>query len=247
MRPRPEDRGERRTPGASPFTLPPLQCGHGPKTVENAVPLARSRDVRSRFASMRPRPEDRGEPLWRQSFIADLDLLSFNAATAPRPWRTPHRPGIRVPIPKPKLQCGHGPKTVENSVQYSRPSLSSSEPGFNAATARRPWRTESDASKSTVGLAQNFNAATARRPWRTLQLEATFFLDQAEPELLQCGHGPKTVENAACVWSHLFAFAPCFNAATARRPWRTRGSAVHCAQRRGPRFNAATARRPWRT
>ena len=44
------------------------------------------------------------------------------------------------PTSKVELQCGHSPKAVENGVQgfaLSRPQVR-----FNAATARRPWRTE---------------------------------------------------------------------------------------------------------
>ena len=38
------------------------------------------------------------------------------------------------------LQCGHGPKAVENGIS---PWWTMSTPtGFNAATARRPWRTD---------------------------------------------------------------------------------------------------------
>src|SRR5262249_10222280 len=64
--------------------------------------------------------------------------------------------------------------------------------GFNAATVRRPWRTASTRRGWTPGR-PCFNAATVRRPWRTLDLTA----DGKWLILLQCGHGPKTVENAA--------------------------------------------------
>ena len=61
-----------------------LQCGHDPKAVENAVDL--DLDVAVLNASMRPRPEGRGEPTR---------------------WSTC---SSRVPT----LQCGHDPKAVEN-------------------------------------------------------------------------------------------------------------------------------------
>ncbi len=234
MRPRPEDRGERRPSLASdwpcriagfnaatarrpwrtigalciPRRQCELQCGHGPKTVENFT-LAFSSAV-GMEASMRPRPEDRGEP-WvpvYTSFFQD------------------------------QLQCGHGPKTVENGELQHQPRRGSR--GFNAATARRPWRTlpvdriqnahdkasmrprpEDRGERGAVLLGQlgngSFNAATARRPWRTgaMNNEIQAFMQ------LQCGHGPKTVENTIAVnldihWQNRF------NAATARRPWRTR-------------------------
>ena len=144
--------------------------------------------------------------------------------------------------------------------------LAPSRRGFNAATARRPWRTRCRhaASRSrSIG----FNAATARRPWRT----ATGDARTPRRMELQCGHGPKAVENATVQTWHRRQGA-CFNAATARRPWRTRSrsssdvpsmhelqcghgpKAVENASSRarhhdasGQRFNAATARRPWRT
>ena len=84
---------------------------------------------------MRPRPEGRGEP---------------------GPW---HDRGDRS-----MLQCGHGPKAVENT---------------------RRW--------PICGACSE----------------------------LQCGHGPKAVENPTGVAERL-ADGSCFNAATARRPWRTR-------------------------
>ena len=61
-----------------------LQCGHDPKAVENAV--ERDLDVAVLNASMRPRPEGRGEP----------------------------SAGVPVRSRVSTLQCGHDPKAVEN-------------------------------------------------------------------------------------------------------------------------------------
>src|SRR5438270_677927 len=61
-----------------------LQCGHGPRTVENGTGDETS--GRCSSASMWPRSSDRGKPA--------ICLLN-----------TPKR-GV--------LQCGHGPRTVEN-------------------------------------------------------------------------------------------------------------------------------------
>ena len=133
MRPRPEGRGERRFVASTTIRSSMLQCGHGPKAVENgsrATPdrgevlqcghgprpwrthrICPSTLVQSR-ASMRPRPEGRGErgqPRWSRHG----DRRSFNAATARRPWRT--RAGLLADFASGWLQCGHGPKTVENS------------------------------------------------------------------------------------------------------------------------------------
>ena len=138
-------------------------------------------------ASMRPRPEGRGEHRASRSDTRPRPH-GFNAATARRPWRT----------------------------RLSRRLPSASANCFNAATARRPWRTLTHARQATTGT-ERFNAATARRPWRTV----------IEWPLVRCGR-------------------PCFNAATARRPWRTRWTMASVPVTDGG-FNAATARRPWRT
>ena len=87
-----------------------LQCGHDPKAVENAhrrVPTTSASP-----ASMRPRPEGRGE---RRDRGASLR----------------HRHG--------ELQCGHDPKAVENSGDDAGQAHGAAS--FNAATTRRPWRT----------------------------------------------------------------------------------------------------------
>ena len=181
---------------------------------------------------MRPRPEGRGEP---------------------------SRPAARL-ISFDKLQCGHDPKAVEN-----RAGLASTPTNccFNAATTRRPWRTTRRTVPARPGR-PGFNAATTRRPWRT----------QAPPKVeryrhpLQCGHDPKAVENEFFGWltgvKHVASMRPRpegrgerrgrrraagafpgFNAATTRRPWRTKAYSSYHAMAR--RFNAATTRRPWRT
>ncbi len=115
-------------------------------------------------ASMRPRPEDRGEP------------------TSPKARRAKEG----------QLQCGHGPKTVENALghAFARRICSS----FNAATARRPWRTSVGCWSSKSGL----TASMRPRPEDRGELE---YSQYTRPELtLQCGHGPKTVENGKSLW-----------------------------------------------
>ncbi len=235
-----------------------LQCGHGPKTVENTdlkqfvevwqtgfnaatarrpwrTTQCQGQDRSRAYASMRPRPEDRGEPRkngvrlsgsnasmrprpedrgepWKRGRTAN-GSGRFNAATARRPWRTIE--GVLATL--------------------------ASQVGFNAATARRPWRTGSH--QCLIATVRCFNAATARRPWRTCDT-ATLYCprnasmrprpeDRGEPggpdridadaEELQCGHGPKTVENEKRA-RRVRAWRACFNAATARRPWRTPAS-----------------------
>src|SRR5271166_6378159 len=91
---------------------------------------------------MRPRSEDRGEP--NRGASAMSRMASFNAATVRRPWRTGFghagRGDVQSASMRPRsedrgelsfncawegaaiwLQCGHGPKTVENMDVRSLP------------------------------------------------------------------------------------------------------------------------------
>src|SRR6185437_15304898 len=108
-----------------------LQCGHGSKTVE--IPKWPMPPFTASDASMRPRLQDRGDYKMRVNASSGLDASmrprlqdrgdplklcfphglgkSFNAATAPRPWR---------------CQVVQGTEPRDQS--------------FNAATAPRPWR-----------------------------------------------------------------------------------------------------------
>ena len=195
-----------------------LQCGHGPKAVENARHASGQVTVTGR-ASMRPRPEGRGEPANASSacdvLVARLQCghgpkavenaartcqrdgrpIGFNAATARRPWRTlDGRTAARTGSCT--LQCGHGPKAVENTMtRRRRPAHCGSS--FNAATARRPWRTCIRRCNDAAAGSASFNAATARRPWRTVPLGG----GPARAAALQCGHGPKAVENQSAAMS----------------------------------------------
>ena len=309
-----------------------LQCGHGPKAVENADcrdpngdmpgasmrPRPEGRGERrcpvpcvpvASGASMRPRPEGRGEPLalstesrctvsfnaatarrpWRTATrkTTSRPLRSFNAATARRPWRTTWQTSPRRRHAT--LQCGHGPKAVENRCGSVRNAVQS-HGRFNAATARRPWRTD----KSHEHEPGRHAASMRPRPegrgepeglvvyaltqWRlqcghgpkAVENSVTIMVASGSAPSLQCGHGPKAVENSRCRSSGA-AGDDGFNAATARRPWRTRRTPRRTARQpcrlqcgHGPKavenrcmglamfadgdgFNAATARRPWRT
>ena len=209
-------------PQSSRVQCPPLQCRHGPKTVENSPPAGRqhmSHQVQLQYGPWPERP-------WRTSCLPSTTsrtktpIRRFNAATARRPWRTAR------------------PRPV---------SMPTADKGFNAATARRPWRTSARegvldrwiggcsasmrprpedrgerrdrGALHRQGAWQCLHAATARRPWRT------FHLVLAASTLCLMGR---------------------FNAATARRPWRTYWNCPpEATQYAG--FNAATARRPWRT
>ena len=109
-----------------------LQCGHDPKAVENTMAGetrertwdgfnaattrrpwrtdGRGRELSASDASMRPRPEGRGE---RRSWPKPArGSGSFNAATTRRPWRTSTAAGCCREC---RLQCGHDPKAVENA------------------------------------------------------------------------------------------------------------------------------------
>ncbi len=284
-----------------------LQCGHGPRAVEDLAesdgervagrasmrprpegrgePRLRHPLRRRRLASMRPRPEGRGEPT-EGAWSTASGTWGFNAATARRPWRTIHR-AFKTRMCPHALQCGRGPKAVENVVPrrgHHHPVEASMRPRpegrgehrgqdqqrpgerrFNAATARRPWRTR----RVGAGVAGLEDASMRPRPEGRGERRKPGY-DFFRSPRLQCGHGPKAVENSYP------GFRPGpkagrFNAATARRPWRTvearvRPPRVEIASMRPrpegrgepscspPRlcpgmcsFNAATARRPWRT
>ena len=107
--------------------------------------------VRNRYtgshavASMRPRPEGRGEPT--------------------DDGRRPRRPLAR-------LQCGHDPKAVENADAAANADEAVAV-SFNAATTRRPWRTTWSMASVDYDGKPGFNAATTRRPWRTGRLVRT--------------------------------------------------------------------------
>ena len=114
-----------------------LQCGHDPKAVENSR-VAVLEASPAKAASMRPRPEGRGE-----HHYSVRPLVSQVAASMrPRPE-------------------GRG----EPFQQRTEPTKA--EQGFNAATTRRPWRTR-DSFVGASRRWTCFNAATTRRPWRTL-------------------------------------------------------------------------------
>src|SRR5207302_1958121 len=124
------------------------------------------------------------------------------------------------------------------------------------------WRTAEK--PSTHGVNTRFNAATAKRPWRTEEGDgknfSTFRLQcghgqEAVENLpittgspsymkLQCGHGQEAVENEQ-VSGDLAAA----EAASLRPRPRGRGELTPIRETRPPSrgFNAATAKRPWRT
>ena len=138
-------------------------------------------------ASMRPRPEGRGERWVHARW--DAQVSSFNAATARRPWRT-GRHSLSGSRPS-KLQCGHGPKAVENAI--------GADDGA-CRTCRLQCGHGPKAVENTCRCAGSVRRACTG---------------------LQCGHGPKAVENARRLPDCRNAANACFNAATARRPWRT--------------------------
>src|SRR5437762_1154490 len=135
-------------------------------------------------ASMRPRHQGRGERRRRRRVVTEL--VSFNAATAPRPWRTSRKRPAGAAFSQ--LQCGHGTKAVENratgDVMYKE--------GIASMRPRHQGRGEQwTCDQETTPGRTRFNAATAPRPWRTI-------VDVYGPytnDGLQCGHGTKAVEN----------------------------------------------------
>ena len=158
---------------------------------------------------MRPRPEGRGERQWRS-----VNASRVVASMRPQPEGRGEPPAIRaekVGHPN-QLQCGHNPKAVENGLGLL--DFGAGGTSFNAATTRRPWRTDWTRFGFTTEdwlqcghdpkavenlyyaaiLTQHgtcFNAATTRRPWRTSMAGKRAGIAGE----LQCGHNPKAVEN----------------------------------------------------
>src|SRR5579884_377096 len=150
MRPRRERRGELNVERLAGLTWPRLQCGHGASAVENEIAALEAAIAKA--ASMRPRRERRGELQHRRQ-----QLRAAPASMRPRRERRGEPVGVPRPAsPRPPLQCGHGASAVENK---SSSPASATRAGFNAATARAPWRTK-------LGKAYFFNTG-----------------------MLQCGHG----------------------------------------------------------
>src|SRR6185437_3430702 len=206
MRPRLQDRGDEAAAGRS-FRF--LVASMRPRLQDRGDSLPLDLNESRPEASMRPRLQDRGDFPRRYNLV--LYDIGFNAATAPRPWRLSVTGRGRKP--NPRLQCGHGSKTVEirprepsrckarsrlqcghgsKTVEMTHWSVSSPQTFcFNAATAPRPWRSAS-LFGPPVRLRSCFNAATAPRPWRSKH--------------------ERTSVRTVCS----------FNAATAPRPWRYR-------------------------
>jgi len=135
-----------------------LQCGHDPKAVENLRKII-GNPLRGK-ASMRPRPEGRGEQ--RKGKEGDGPAPSFNAATTRRPWRTCAPPYSH--FARWMLQCGHDPKAVENLGNRSECLVArraSMRPRPEGRGERKKDPVETPAQE------KRFNAATTRRPWRT--------------------------------------------------------------------------------
>ncbi len=279
MRPRPEGRGEqdrchpcdqhgrrfnaattrrpwRRRPGEDgPRPRHGVQCGHDPKAVENALrTLQMGRLV---DASMRPRPEGRGEPARR--LPRPLRCSRFNAATTRRPWRKPLRvshysntatlqcghdpkavekPDARADrAARPPLQCGHDPKAVEKAAAIV--------PLTPRTTALQCGHDPKAVEKVAPPAGVRLRDLASMRPRPEGRGEGARPATQPEPPPLQCGHDPKAVENI------LRRSAVQFGPPASMRP-RPEGrgevkEAATVAYSGARRFNAATTRRPWRT
>ncbi len=234
MRPRHEGRGERTEACRHRLDDAGLQCGHGTKAVEN------------RHATR----------------TAETGVRCFNAATARRPWRT-RRQGPACYRLRP-LQCGHGTKAVENRVRRRHglvgPRRASMRPRHEgrgeraSASARSPTWAGLQCGHGTKAV-ENALRELARRELPSASMRprhegrgerssggivsATQTAASMRPR--HEGRGERTRSTANDP-----PHAQSFNAATARRPWRT-GPVGPVAGGGGRCFNAATARRPWRT
>ena len=182
-----------------------LQWGHGLAAVEIWRPPRRSRSRRGRFnGATASRP-------WRfeAAIRGALALLGFNGATASRPWRSCCPTLLRPPISK--LQWGHGLAAVEITTDFNR-----SAPGSQASMGPRP-RGRGDKADGTktvteIDALQWGHGLAAVEIWSTSRA-------RTRPALLQWGHGLAAVEMGSAT-RETAALGPCFNGATASRPWR---------------------------
>ena len=230
MRPRHECRGESSAEAFVPAEVTrncerrELQCGHGTKAVENEMlGQGSGRPARDVVASMRPRHECRGGTNGPRTGVTD-----------------------EVPFDQGAYNGSHGTNAVD-SVERVVLAPSALRFGFNAATARMPWRTT-----AVSGLFRprpERETSTLQCGHGTKAVENGNHLHEASRLTavngLQCGHGTNAVENLGGDEPVRSSGSKCFNAATARRPWRTRTTATKSSGAAVP--IAATARMPWRT
>ncbi len=137
----------------------------------------------AKHASMRPRPEGRGEPA-----ECGVQLGGQAASMRPRPeGRGEPESTLMVHRPTAALQCGHGPKAVENHAR------SAAHPAADGASMRP--RPEGRGEQNVKADLDHAHMASMRpRPEGRGELIAKMG-DGGEVTLLQCGHGPKAVEN----------------------------------------------------
>ena len=186
--------------------LPMLQCGRGPKTVENPRPGEHATD--GTVASMRPRSENRGE----RTYLL-FDPANPVASMRPRSENPGEHSGNGLTVlGADALQCGHGPKTVENTTNpfygikwgwmlqcghgvtavENQGVLAGQLPGLRASMRSR----SKDRGEHPVVTHDLMKALASMRPRAKHrgELWAMRPCDIARTGL-QCGHGRKTVEN----------------------------------------------------
>ena len=256
MRPRPEGRGERAEVGSYRPASPRLQCGHDPKAVENQQ--QGTVYARAAVASMRPRPEGRGE----LALSLPPRHRTHPASMRPRPeGRGEPRPSTACRKNDMPLQCGHDPKAVENGPDGGRRGV------LDPASMRpRPeGRGERRGGNKALTVIASFNAATTRRPWRTDHhrgggVPVAFASMRPRPEGRgehgRCGGGGPGRRAASMRprpegRGELLAPAVVVEGGVASMRPRPegRGEPAHRRRTQGAEwcFNAATTRRPWRT
>jgi len=162
-------------------------------------------------------------------------LSGFNAATARRPWRTFLIQGNEEELIA--LQCGHSQKAVENHC------LSRRLVGRPVASMRPQPEGRGEHLNTAMGDGDDDDASMRPQPEGRGELRACGLVrgefPQASMRPQPEGRGEPESPRPG---RHCHKG---FNAATARRPWRTTQLSVPATPI--DRFNAATARRPWRT
>ena len=203
-----------------------LQWGHGLAAVVGE--RVGRREGGGDRASMGPRPCGRGWLILTTSSL--YERMSFNGATALRPWLAKYVSAEGEAIAG--LQWGHGLAAVVGTAVGPQ----------DVKTAKLQW---GHGLAAVVGglvrpqCRQVYRASMGPRPcgrgWNAVRPVAPL------PRLLQWGHGLAAVVGATC--SGRVGSTSSFNGATALRPW-----LGLCGGRLGCRyfsFNGATALRPW--
>ena len=135
-------------------------------------------------ASMRPRPEGRGE----RPCCASTRRGPASASMRPRPEGRGER--SRRALGALGLLASMRPRPEGRGERQGRRRVGRRRDASNAATTRRPWRTDLAEIIKQAGL----ELQCGHDP-KAVENDVARALDEPDGKRLQCGHDPKAVEN----------------------------------------------------